>query len=116
MGKWLYKGGHVVRVMFPNQEDKNQATYRWAIIIEDFVDEVKLVFMTKQLKQQSRYPRSFTITKKNNPVEYNQMGLKFDSLICPSRTHTVKKIRLYPPPQGMCPEDIIDKIFDVLNE
>ena len=115
MGKWLYKRGHVVRVMFPNQEDKNQATYRWAIIIEDLVDEVNLVFMTKKLNQQSRYPSSFTITKSNNPVEYNQMGLKFDSLICPSRTYIVKKIRLDPPPQGTCSERIIDKIFDVLD-
>ena len=104
--------GDVVNVPFPNQENRFESTLRPAIVIEDLVDEVQIIFMTCETCQQSRYPNSFIVPETS--VEGVAMGLTCDALIAPSRQFTLPKIKIHPRPRGRCPQNIIEQIVDAL--
>ena len=98
---------------YPNQENPVETTARPAIIIEDLQDEVELICLTSKLGQAINYRYCFVV-KKDSP-EGNQMGLTFDSLVVVDRTVPLKKFRLSLK-IGSCPQNIIDRIEDLLRQ
>ncbi|MCJ7446550.1 MAG: type II toxin-antitoxin system PemK/MazF family toxin [Bacteroidales bacterium] len=109
----VYEVWNVVNIpAYPNQENPIETTARPAIIIEDLQDEVELCCLTKQVQQVSKYKYCF-IVNKDSP-EGIQMGLTFDSLVVVDRTVSLKKIRVIYK-IGSCPQNIIDKIEELLR-
>jgi len=98
---------------YPNQEDSREVTGRPAIIIEDLQDEVSVCCLTKQLHQAANYKYTFVVKEASS--EGKQMGLTFDSLVVLDRILTIKKIRLAGI-IGTCPQSIIDKIEEILQQ
>jgi hypothetical protein len=109
-----FKPGDVASIYFPNQEDPSKATERFAIVIEDLGDEFILVPITKQLHQQSRYPNSILI--RHDKATGKQMGLIYDSLIIIERAIQLPKLKITPPKIGTCPNSLLIKIQDKLEE
>ncbi|HHG86452.1 MAG TPA: hypothetical protein ENJ82_17000 [Bacteroidetes bacterium] len=107
-----YSPGDVVSIAFPNQETPNLSTYRPAIVFESLQDEIEVVFITKQLHQQSRYPDSFIVTCDSS--EGKAMGLTFDSLIVPSRRKVLPVYKVTPPKRGECPAEIFEKLEEMI--
>jgi hypothetical protein len=112
--KKRYTRGDVASIFFPNQEDPTQATEHYAIVIEDFGDEFILVPLTKQVHQKKRYPRSIEVKKDSQ--RGRKMGLLYDSLIVIERALQLPKLKITPPNLGVCPEELINEIMDVLEE
>lgn len=106
-------GDVLVLPFFPNQEDSHSGVPRWVILVEDLGDEFLIVPLTKQTHQVSNYKKCFEIKKGSK--EGIQMGLKHDSLAICDRAISLKKIVFRPPVSGTCPDEMIDKIIELLN-
>jgi hypothetical protein len=107
----IYTIGDVICVKhFPNQEDKSKGTLRWAICVEDLGNDVRIIALTKVLKQQKFYPKSFIVLKDSS--DGKSMGLIYDSLIIPDRVTDTSKEFCYL--NGKCPPDILNKIIRLI--
>lgn len=100
--------------MFRNQENPKESTYRPAIVVEDLQNEALVCFMTKQIKQQRNNPDSF-IVQMSSP-KGQQMGLTYDTLICPSRTMQIPKTIIIPPKRGIYPTDELDELLNLVEK
>lgn len=107
----IYTIGDVICVKyFPNQEDKSKGTLRWAICVEDLGSKVRIIALTKVLKQQKFYPKSFIVLKDSD--DGKSMGLAYDSLIIPDRVTDVAKEFCFV--NGKCSPTLLSKILSLM--
>lgn len=102
-----FKVGDVLALpYFPNQENPNEGTARYILIVEVFSDSYSIIPFTSQVHQSNRYEK--TIEIKKDGVVGKKMGLKYDSILMIDRRREIKKIVAKPPVLGNCGEDFLE--------
>ncbi len=103
-----FKRGDVLCIpYFPNQENSNNGTARYVLVVEDFHDGYTIIPFTKQLHQSNNYKN--TILIKKDDEEGIKMGLIHDSILIIDRKTEVNLYTLTPPVIGKCSEDFLEK-------
>lgn len=104
-----FKPGDVIALpYFPNQENPNEGTARYAMIVEVYNDKYLFYPFTKQLHQVNNYKKTKTIIK-NSPLG-QKMGLKYDSILVMDREWEIHKIVAKPPVLGNCGDEFLEEI------
>lgn len=102
-----YTTGDVLCVLyFPHVENKEEGEPRFLICLEDLEDKAYVVPMTKKLKQQKCYPKSFVINESS--PEGRSMKIPYDSLIIPERAAIIRKPEAFK--HGKCSDDLLDQL------
>lgn len=102
-----FKIGDVLAIAyFPNQENKNEGTARYILIIDVFDDGYCILPLSCQTHQASNYKKTIFIGKAS-PLGV-KMGLTCDSILIIDRQIEIKKIVLKPPIMGNCGEEFLE--------
>lgn len=103
-----FKIGDVLALpYFPNQENKNEGTARYILIVDVYSDGYCIIPLTCQIHQASKYTNTILIHKISTLGK--QMGLKCDSILIIDRKMDIKKIVAKPPVLGNCGEEFLEE-------
>lgn len=108
-------GDVIVVPFFPNQENKYSGEPRWILILECYDDSYRILPMTCQKHQSSRYKKTKTVLQ--NSTEGKRMGLACDALIICDRELDVSKtiMRNTFRNPGRCSDDFLDELFKLID-
>jgi hypothetical protein len=91
---------------FPFKDDPESGNARFLICLEDLHDSIFVVPLTRTLRQQKHYPKSFIVQASSS--EGQLMRIVEDSLIIPEKAITIPKLSMFK--HGRCSDEMIDRL------